>query len=68
MHELSGVLEAGQVAECRAGSDSHRQLHATEGLQRVNDRAEPPGGDLLVAFLGQALAFVFKFSTGANLV
>ena len=51
IHELSGVIEAGQVAEFSDGSDSHRQLHATEGLQRVHDRAEPPGGDLLVEFL-----------------
>ena len=51
MHELSGVREAGQVTECRDGSDRHRQLHATEGWQRGNDRAEPPGGDLLVEFL-----------------
>jgi hypothetical protein len=56
MHELSRVIEAGQVAEFRDESDSHRQLHATEGVQRVNDRAEPPGGDRLVEFLVQALA------------
>jgi len=58
MHALSGVLEAGQVPECSDGRDSHRQLHATEGLQRANDRAEPPGGDRLVACLVQALESV----------
>jgi hypothetical protein len=55
MHAWSGVLEAGQVAECSDGSDRHRKRHATEGWQRVNDRAEPPGGDRLVEFLVQAL-------------
>ena len=55
MHEWSGVIEAGQVAACSHGRDRHRQLHATEGLPRVNDRAKPPGGDLLVACLVQAL-------------
>jgi hypothetical protein len=55
------VIEAGQVAEFSDGSDSHRQLHATEGLQRVHDRAEPPTGDLLVAFLFQALEPVSVF-------
>ena len=58
MHALSGGLEAGQGTACRDGRDSHRQLHATEGWHRVNDRAAPPGGALRVAFLGQALASV----------
>ena len=57
-HEVSGVLDAGQVTACSDGSDSHRTLHATEGVQRVNDRAEPPSGALLVAFLVQALESV----------
>ena len=55
MHELSGGLDAGQVAACSDGRDRHRTLHATEGWQCVHDRAEPPGGDLRVAFLRQAL-------------
>ena len=58
---MSGVIEAGQVAEFSNGSDSHRKLHATEGLQRVHDRAEPPGGDLLVEFLFQTLEPVSLF-------
>jgi hypothetical protein len=61
LHELSGVIEAGQVAECSDGSDSHRPLHATEGLPRLNDRAEPPSGDLLREFLVQALEPVRVF-------
>ena len=54
-HEWSGVIEAGQVAACSDGRDSHRQLHATEGLQRLHDRAEPPSGDLRMECLFQAL-------------
>ena len=56
MHQVSGVIAAGQGAECSDARDRHRQLHATEGWQRVNDRAEPPSGPLLVACLVQALA------------
>jgi hypothetical protein len=67
IHELSGVSEAGQVTECSDGSDSHRTLHATEGWQRVNDRAEPPGGDLLVEFLGEALESVSVFGDRADI-
>ena len=54
-HEVAGVSEAGQVAECRDGRDSHRQLHATEGVQGVHSRAAPPGGARRVACLFQAL-------------
>ena len=49
------VIEAGQVAELSDGGDRHRQLHTTEGLERVNHRAEPPGGAPLVEFLGKTL-------------
>ena len=55
IHELSRVIEAGQVAELSDGGDRHRQLHTTEGLERVNHRAEPPGGAPLVEFLGKTL-------------
>ena len=55
MHEGSGGIAAGQVAAVSDGSDRHRTLHATEGWQGVHDRAEPPGGDRLVAGLCQAL-------------
>jgi hypothetical protein len=61
IHALSGGLEAGEVAEFRDGRDRHRKLHTTEGLQRVHDRTEPPGGDLLVEFLVQALESVSMF-------
>jgi hypothetical protein len=61
------VSEAGQVAEFSDGRDRHRPLHATEGLQRVNDRAEPPSGDLLVEFLFQALEPVRGFDDGPDL-
>jgi hypothetical protein len=47
---LSGGLEPGQVAKCGGGGTSSRHLHATAGLERLNDGAEPPGVDLLVEF------------------
>ena len=55
LHEWSGVLDAGQVAECRDGRDRPRHLPATAGLHRLNDRAEPPSGDRLMACRCQAL-------------
>ena len=55
MPEVSGGIDAGQGAECRDGRDSPRTRHATEGLQRVNDWAEPPGGARLVECLFQPL-------------
>ena len=55
LHELSGVIEAGQVAECGDGGDRHGTLHATEGLERVHHRAKPPGCDLFMAFLVKPL-------------
>jgi len=55
IHEWSGVIEAGQVAELGDGGDRHRTLHPTEGLERIHHRAEPPGFDLLVECLGQPL-------------
>jgi len=55
LHELSGVIAAGQVAEFGDGGDRHDQLHATEGLERVNHRAKPPGGDLFMEFLVKPL-------------
>ena len=59
--EHAGVVwgaRAGQVTEGRAGSASHKKRPATEGVPRVNARAEPPSGARLVACLGQALASV----------
>ena len=55
LHEWSGMIESGQVAEFSDGGDSHRQLHATEGLERLDHRAEPPGDDLRLEFLRQTL-------------
>jgi hypothetical protein len=53
--EWSGVIAAGEVAECRDGGDSHGPLDATAGLECVNHWAEPPGGDRLVECLGTTL-------------
>jgi hypothetical protein len=56
LHEWSGVIESGEIAECRDGGDRHGQRHATEGLERINHRAESPGGDRLVECLVKRLA------------
>jgi hypothetical protein len=55
MHEWSGVLDTGEVAEFGDSGDRPRQRHATEGWERVNHRAEPPGGDPLVECLVKTL-------------
>jgi hypothetical protein len=54
-HEWSGMIDSGQVTEFSDGGDRHRQLHATEGLERLDHRAEPPGDDRLWAFLRKTL-------------
>src|SRR5688500_16557276 len=54
-HELSGVLEPGQVTKFGDGGDSYRQLHATEGLECFDHRIEAPGMNLLVEFLIKTL-------------
>jgi hypothetical protein len=50
---LSRVINAGQGPEFGDEGDSHRQLHATEGLERFHDGVEPPGLDLFVACVFQ---------------
>jgi hypothetical protein len=37
-HQLSGVIEAREVAEFRHGGDGHGELDATQGLERFDDR------------------------------
>jgi hypothetical protein len=37
-HQLSGVLEAGEVSQFRHGGDGHGKLDATQGLERFDDR------------------------------
>jgi hypothetical protein len=55
LHEWSGVIASGEVAECSDGGDRHGKRYATEGLERVNHRAEPPGCDRLVECRGKTL-------------
>ena len=37
-HQLSGVIDAREVAECSHGGDGHGELDATQGLERFDDR------------------------------
>jgi hypothetical protein len=55
MHELARVIKAAQVLEFGDEGDSHRHLHATEGLERFHDGGEPPGFDMFVEFLFQPM-------------
>ena len=55
VHQLSGVVEAGEVAEFGHDGDGDGELHAPQGLERLDDRGKPPGLHLLVEFLFQTL-------------
>jgi hypothetical protein len=54
-HELSGVIETGEVPEFRHRGDRHRALDTTQGLERVDHRVEAPRFDLGVARLVKTL-------------
>jgi hypothetical protein len=54
-HQLSGGSDAREVAECGPGRDRHGAVHPPQGLEGCDDRRQPPGGDLLVECLCQAL-------------
>jgi hypothetical protein len=62
-----GVVEAGEVAEFGDGGDSHRPLHATEGLERFHNGGKPPGVDVFVACVCQPLAPFGVFGPGPDL-
>jgi hypothetical protein len=53
VHELSGMLAPGEVAECGHGGHRARAWHPTQGLERVDDGGEPPGLPLVCALLFQ---------------
>jgi hypothetical protein len=54
-HELFGMIEARQVAECRDRGDGHRQLDPTQGLEGLDNGLSTPRFDLVVECLFQAL-------------
>ena len=47
------MLAPGEVAECGSGSHRAGQLYPTQGLERVDDRGEPPGLYWIYAFVFQ---------------
>ena len=53
MHELSGVIDARQVAQFRHGGHRHRARDTTQGLEGLDDRREAPGLHRLVACVFQ---------------
>jgi hypothetical protein len=56
VHERSGGIETGEVAECGYSSHRNRALHPTESLERVDDRGEAPGRHLVRQCLFQRIA------------
>jgi hypothetical protein len=50
---VSGVSKTGEVTEFGYGGHRDSKLHPTEGLQRVDDRGEPPGLHVLSECLFQ---------------
>jgi hypothetical protein len=57
-HQLSGILEAGQVAQFGYDGHGDRELNPTHGLERLDHRLQAPGFDLLLQFLLQSLEAV----------
>jgi len=45
-----------KVAEFRHGGDGNGELHATQGLEGFDDRAQAPRCDLFLEFLVEALS------------
>jgi hypothetical protein len=54
-HQLSGRLNAREVAEFGQGRDRHGALPPPQGLEGRDDRRPPPSGDLRVECLLQTL-------------
>ena len=68
MHELSGVIDARQVAQFRHGGHRHRALDTTQGLEGLDDRMEAPDVHLLVEFVFQTPQTCSLFSDGLDVV
>jgi hypothetical protein len=54
-HQLSGLIDAGHVAELRHPGDSHGELDPAQGLEGLDDRVSTPRGALCLEFLFQPL-------------
>jgi hypothetical protein len=57
-HQLSGIVEAGQVAQFGDDGHGHRELHPTQGLERLDHRLQAPGFDLRLQSWLQSLEAV----------
>ena len=67
-HELSGVLEPGQVAEFGDEGNGDGELDATHGLEGLDDGGETPALDLLSEFSLKALESFVMFSHGPDIL
>ncbi len=54
-HELSGVVQAGQLPAFRDDGDGDGQLHAPQGVQGLDHRGQAPGMPLFVELLCETL-------------
>ena len=64
---LSGVIEAGEVSPFRHGGHGHGKLDATQGLERFDDRMQPPGFGLVLELLFETPQAFRVFVDGADL-
>jgi hypothetical protein len=55
LHELSRMIDAGEVSEFSDHRDRHHALHAAQGLKGLDYRVQAPGVDLLVECLFETL-------------
>ena len=55
MHQFSWGIKPCQVTHFRYQGDGHRELHATQGLQSLDHREQPPGLHVLVECLLEPL-------------
>ncbi len=66
VHQFSGVIEAGEVAEFGHHGDSHGELHAVPGLVRVDHMAQATRCDPLLEFLFETLEAFGVFVDGTD--
>ena len=64
--QLSGVIEARQVAQFRHRGHRHGELDAAQGLEGLDHGREAPGLHLLVEFLFQTLEAFGLFGDGLD--
>src|SRR5262245_56840666 len=67
-HQLSRVVEPGEVAEFSDEGDGHRELDAAQSLQRLDDGRQAPGLDLVLELGLKALEAFVVFGHGPDIL